>query len=87
LDRRLCGERINTSATVLLEIELPGNWEALKLPEGVQQRLQSLLNGQDSGIELTSEERKEAEGLVDLADWLSLLRLRARRSQAATRSE
>jgi hypothetical protein len=74
------------SSSVLLEIEMPEDWEAFKLPEGVQQRLQTLLDRQDSGTPLTPDERKEAEGLVDLAEWLSLLRLRARRSQAELRS-
>jgi hypothetical protein len=38
-----------------------------------------LLDKQDEGIELTAEERSEAEGLVTLAERLALLKLRARR--------
>lgn len=38
-----------------------------------------LLDKQDSGQLLTDPEQREAEGLVDLADLLSLLRLRAER--------
>lgn len=49
------------------------------LPQGVQQRLRSLLDKQDEGHPLTDSERREAEGLVNLADLLSLLRLRAER--------
>ncbi len=41
--------------------------------------LQALLDKQDRGGGLTDDERQEAEGLVNLADLLSLLRLRAER--------
>jgi hypothetical protein len=58
-------------------IEIPRELAHFQLPEAVQARLQYLLDRQDSGEELTPEERKEAEGLVDLADFLSLLNLRA----------
>ena len=43
-------------------------------------RLQELLDRQDGGKRLTSAERKEAEGLVNLAELLSLLRLRTQRA-------
>jgi hypothetical protein len=51
----------------------------LRLPEAVQARLDSLLDQQETGQTLTPEEREEAQGLVDLAELLSLLRLRAER--------
>jgi len=71
---------------VLVEIEMPAELEKFKLPEGVDQRLQELLDRQDQGEVLTSAERKEAEGLVNLAELLSLLRLRAQRvSQESSR--
>lgn len=57
----------------------------LKLPEGVDRRLHALLDKQDGGAVLSEDERLEAEGLVELADLLSLLRLRA--SAAADCSE
>jgi len=38
-----------------------------------------LLDKQDNGQLLTSAEQREAEGLVDLADLLSLLRFRDER--------
>lgn len=50
-----------------------------ELPTAVHQRLQELLDRQDSGYELSDLERREAEGLVELAEFLSLLRLRAKR--------
>lgn len=53
--------------------------DQLRLPPGVEARLTALLDRQDCGDELTPEERREAEGLVELAELLSLLRLRAER--------
>lgn len=42
-----------------------------------------LLDRQDQGDTLTPAERMEAEGLVDLAELLSLLKLRAQRAARA----
>jgi hypothetical protein len=64
---------------ILIEVEVPETLARLHLPAGVQDRLQSLLDRQDQEGELNPEEQREAEGLVDLAELLSLLRLRARR--------
>jgi hypothetical protein len=50
-----------------------------KLPLGVRKRLEELLDRQDAGHPLTAAERREAEGLVELAEFLTLLRLRASR--------
>jgi hypothetical protein len=68
------------SQHVLIEIELPTDLEQFHLPEGVQQRLQELLDRQDSGNTLTPAEQREAEGLVNLAELLSLLQMRAQRA-------
>lgn len=62
--------------SVQFELEVPDDLARFKLPEGVQRRLQELLDRQDAGSALSRDEREEAEGLVDLADLLSLLRLR-----------
>ncbi|MCW5557105.1 MAG: hypothetical protein KIT22_04610 [Verrucomicrobiae bacterium] len=62
-----------------IEIEVPEELSSLRLPEGVERRLQQLLDKQDAGALLSPDEKSEAEGLVDLAELLSLLRLRARR--------
>ena len=64
---------------VLVKIEMPFSVEQFKLPKGVNNRLQDLLDRQDRGEKLTSAEKKEAEGLVDLAEMLSLLRIRSDR--------
>jgi hypothetical protein len=67
------------SRAIHLEVELPDDLARLRLPEGVQQRLTELLDKQDAGLTLTDPERREAEGLVDLAELLSLLRMRSER--------
>ena len=50
-----------------------------QLPQAVQARLQLLLDRQDEGITLSWAERQEAEGLVELAEFLSVLHLRSTR--------
>ncbi len=40
-----------------------------ELPEGVDRRLHALLDKQDGGDDLSEDERVEAEGLVELADF------------------
>lgn len=68
------------SSSLLVEVHVPGDLSRFRLPAGVQSRLNELLDKQDEGHPLTDAERSEAEGLVDLADLLSLLRLRAERA-------
>jgi len=65
--------------TLTLDVDLPADLERFRLPEAVAARLQSLLDQQDAGSALSLQERDEAEGLVDLAEFLTLLRLRAER--------
>ncbi len=60
-------------------IEIPAELVRFRLPNGLQARLEHLLDRQDAGEGLTADERREAEGLVELAEFLSLLQLRARR--------
>ena len=67
------------SQVVDIRLEVPDDLAGLRLPEGVQRRLQSLLDRQDRAGALTPDERREAEGLAALAELLSLLRLRAER--------
>jgi hypothetical protein len=66
------------SSGVLIELEMPDDLALFHLPDGVQERLNALLDKQHSDV-LTHSERLEAEGLVAMADLLSLLRLRAER--------
>lgn len=65
--------------TIQLEMPASKDISRLRLPSGVQRRLDELLDRQDKGIKLTARERREAEGLVEMSEWLSLLKLRARR--------
>jgi hypothetical protein len=65
--------------TLTIEVDLPADLARFRLPEAVATRLQALLDRQDSGQPLTTQGREEAEGLVDLAGFLTLLRLRAER--------
>jgi hypothetical protein len=65
--------------TLTLDIDVPDDLERFRLPHAVAARLQSLLDRQDTGQPLTPQERQEAEGLVNLAELLTLLRLRAQR--------
>jgi hypothetical protein len=65
--------------TLTLEVDLPADLARFQLPGAVAARLQALLDRQDSGQALTQEEREEAEGLVSLSEFLTLLRLRAER--------
>lgn len=63
--------------TIQLRLHAPGDLGKFRLPAGVQHRLHELLDRQDQGTPLTAAQRREAEGLVDLAEMLSLLKLRA----------
>ena len=65
-----------------LTIDPPEDLARFRLPAAVAARLESLLDRQDAGQPLSSEERAEAEGLVDMAELLTLLRLRAERGAA-----
>jgi hypothetical protein len=66
--------------SIQLEMPIPATMQNFKLPAGVQHRLSELLDHQDSGRPLTAAERREAEGLVEVAEFLSLLKLRAKRA-------
>ena len=67
------------SQQILVQLEMPTDLATFQLPSGVNDRLQALLDRQDQGEELTEAEQQEADGLVNLAELLSLLRLRTQR--------
>ena len=67
------------SLAVQIQIEMPDDLARFGLPAGVQRRLQWLLGKQDQGQHLSDSERQEAEGLVNVAELLTLLRLRSER--------
>jgi hypothetical protein len=60
-------------------LEIPDELAHFRLPDALQTRLQSLLDKQEAGAPLSPQERQEAEGLVEVAEFLSLLQLRSRR--------
>lgn len=62
-----------------IRIEMPVKADKIRLPKAVDDRLQMLLDKQDRGDKLTGKERKEAEGLVELSEMLSLMRARSKR--------
>lgn len=74
-----CIPKAVISMTLTLEVDLPADLAQFRLPEAVAARLQALLDLQDSGQVLSAQERDEAEGLVNLAEFLTLLRLKAER--------
>jgi len=72
------------SQRVTLDLDLPDDLSDFRLPAAVQRRLQFLLDRQDQGRQLTESERDEAAGLVEVAEVLTLLKLRAERSAGAS---
>jgi hypothetical protein len=70
---------LNLSLYMPEVIEIPIELTRFQLPQAVNARLQLLLDRQDEGTQLSQVERQEAEGLVELAEFLSLLRLRSQR--------
>jgi hypothetical protein len=66
------------SQVVTIERNLPDESAQFRLPAAVNARLRDLLDRQDNGVPLKEIERREAEGLVELAELLTLLRLRAK---------
>ena len=71
------------SKPVQFALELPEDLARLQLPPMHQSRLQSLLDQQDRGQALTDAERTEAEELVEMAEFFSLLRMRSERLVAS----
>jgi hypothetical protein len=66
--------------TISIALEVPGDLARFRFPKALNRRLQSLLDKQDGGSSLSAAERQEAAGLVEMAEVLSWLRLRAQRS-------
>jgi len=56
----------------------PGDALRLSLPPAVAARLRSLLARQDAGKSLTAAQRAEAQGLLDIAEYFVVQRLRRR---------
>lgn len=65
------------SKSVLVELNLPKDWQEFRLPPALHDRLQELLDRQDREGKLPVRERKEAKALVELVDMLTLLKAQA----------
>ncbi len=68
------------STVIAIELDIPDDLSRFRLPPGVNSRLQELLDRQDQGTPLSLAERQQAEGLVELSELLSLIKLRAERA-------
>ena len=66
--------------------ELPKDLTRLRFPKAVDRRLHDLLDRQGQVGGITPEERREAEGLVDLATLITLLRLKVERALAEAKT-
>jgi hypothetical protein len=71
------------STAVTIEVVLPDDLDRFRLPAALDEQLQELLDKQDREGGLTPTEKRQAEGLVELAETLTLLRLRAERASNA----
>lgn len=65
------------SRTVQLTVPMPARLARLRFPKALDARLQFLLDEQGRKGMLTAGEKKEAEGLVQMATTLSILKLGA----------
>jgi len=65
---------------VLVQLDLPRDWRKFRLPVALDARLQELLDRQDHEGKLTRAERREALALTELAEMLTLMKLRADRT-------
>ena len=64
---------------ILLQLDLPNDWQSFRMPAALNARLQDLLDRQDHEGKLTRPELREARALTELAEMLSLMKLRAER--------
>ncbi|MBX9681120.1 MAG: hypothetical protein K2X38_20370 [Gemmataceae bacterium] len=70
------------SKTVTLQLDLPKDWRAFRLPPALDRRLQELLDRQDQTGKLSLVEKREAQALAELVDMLALMKARAALAKA-----
>ena len=70
---------------VLIELDIPRDWKQFTLPRALNERLQLLLDKQDRDGKFTRTERREAKAITQLADMLSLMKLRARNAKRSSK--
>jgi len=73
--------------TVWIEVDMPEDLSRFTLPVALNDRLQALLDKQDREGKLTEQERREAESLVNLAELLTLLKLKAQQAAQAAHGD
>lgn len=73
------------SQSVLVELDLPKDWQRFRMPPALEERLQELLDRQDREGKLPPEEYRQAQALTELVDMLSLMKLRAERAAGRKR--
>lgn len=61
-------------------VEMPVELTQFQMPQALQNYLQLLLDCQDERHDISIAEYQEAQGLVELAEFLSLLRLQSTRT-------
>jgi hypothetical protein len=71
----------NMPRTISIALDVPGDLARFRFPKALNRRLQSLLDKQDGGTRLSAAERQEAAGLVEMAEVMSWLSLRAQRNR------
>jgi hypothetical protein len=62
---------------VLVQLDIPSDLRKFRLPAALNARLQELLDRQDAKGKLSRVEHREAHALVELAEMLSLMKVRA----------
>ncbi|MCI0642587.1 MAG: hypothetical protein L0Y72_02745 [Gemmataceae bacterium] len=70
----------------VVELSLPRDLRKLRFPRALNRRLQELLDKQSEAGKLSSFEREEAKGLVEMAETMTWLRLKAERESIRKRS-
>ena len=73
--------------SVFVQLKLPKDRRKFHLPPGLHDRLQELLDRQDQDGKLSARERREAEALSELVDFLSVMKLRAKLAAKKRRHE
>jgi hypothetical protein len=71
---------------MVVELELPADYDNYRLPKTFDRRLHTLLERQNVKGKLSPAERKEADELTRIAELLSLVRLRAERTAKSSKS-
>ena len=67
---------MGAGGTARITLDVPAHLAELAFPHALDRRLHALLDKQDRGEQLSEDEQVEAEALVEVAELLTLIRLR-----------